>query len=500
MAPTPPSSHTATAPEQFIPDDLAVEEEITVVLRRQMPVRDEPPRSWLGGLPMMPSDVEWPTTDTLDDGPKPLNFVAQIACADLPPELWGGFGPRSGWLLLFMYGMEWDIESNPDLVRVLHVREPGPERQPPPGLGPVHDLSMSGPDYGYVRSQKEAPTVWRRWPVDIVTFPNVRAEGSSGTIAEGEDFSATLYGVADTEEARRLQPQHAPYTWRGALYVVDAVARRLADGFSMPNTDRDEFLAPGWFEDTRRKIEAEYEDLGESPLISMDPAQYPERADSISRARQRLAQLGAVRELFTRSGNGEALMSAMRQDNEARRDWWTSAAARVQEIRDEILTQPLDDPFPIEDWETLKAALEEDAASGWRVDSSRDYGVIPYAIRQSLADFSGAGTSAAITGITADFYVSPALRGRIPEGLADQLAPRWRGIHRNRPHRMGGLYDGVQTEPPEGPQTHLLLLQIATDDAMNWVWGDGGAYYFFIKASDLARGDFSEVSGMAETT
>ncbi len=39
----------------------AVMETVTVVLRRQTPPRlDEPPRSWLGGLPMLPDDVAWP--------------------------------------------------------------------------------------------------------------------------------------------------------------------------------------------------------------------------------------------------------------------------------------------------------------------------------------------------------------------------------------------------------------------------------------------------------
>jgi uncharacterized protein YwqG len=58
-----------------------------VVLCRQVPVRwDEPPRSWIGGLPMMPASVEWPlgpTSDYPERGHTPLHFVAQIACADL---------------------------------------------------------------------------------------------------------------------------------------------------------------------------------------------------------------------------------------------------------------------------------------------------------------------------------------------------------------------------------------------------------------------------------
>ncbi|MEZ5364083.1 MAG: DUF1963 domain-containing protein [Bryobacterales bacterium] len=39
----------------------------------------------------------------------------------------------------------------------------------------------------------------------------------------------------------------------------------------------------------------------------------------------------------------------------------------------------------------------------------------------------------------------------------------------------------------------LLLFQIATDDAMLWVWGDAGACYFWIQPQDLEARDFSKV-------
>ena len=30
------------------------------------------------------------------------------------------------------------------------------------------------------------------------------------------------------------------------------------------------------------------------------------------------------------------------------------------------------------------------------------------------------------------------------------------------------------------------------DDAMNWCWGDAGAYYIFVEAGDLQKLDFSK--------
>src|SRR5262249_53582743 len=56
-----------------------VVESVSVVLRRQVPVRfDEPPRSWIGGLPMMPDSTEWPLGPTMDypeRGRTPLHFI-----------------------------------------------------------------------------------------------------------------------------------------------------------------------------------------------------------------------------------------------------------------------------------------------------------------------------------------------------------------------------------------------------------------------------------------
>jgi len=70
----------------------------SVVLRRQVPIRfDEPARSWFGGLPQMPDNIRWPRVAK----GAPLHFIAQIACGDLPKQVWNGRGPRDGWLLVW---------------------------------------------------------------------------------------------------------------------------------------------------------------------------------------------------------------------------------------------------------------------------------------------------------------------------------------------------------------------------------------------------------------
>ena len=85
-------------------------------------VAPENPSSWIGGLPEMPPGVDWPQTD----GNAAL-FLAQIALSDLPDDIWGGLGPKSGWLLFFLAPRDWGG------LRVLHVKQRGAPRPYPNG-------------------------------------------------------------------------------------------------------------------------------------------------------------------------------------------------------------------------------------------------------------------------------------------------------------------------------------------------------------------------------
>ncbi len=54
----------------------------------QIPPRDAIlTRNWLGGRPRLPDAMPWPRIDGTD-----ADFIAQIACADLPAGLWDGLG------------------------------------------------------------------------------------------------------------------------------------------------------------------------------------------------------------------------------------------------------------------------------------------------------------------------------------------------------------------------------------------------------------------------
>ena len=76
--------------------------------------------SWVGGRPFLPRDVPWPDLDG-----HPCRFVAQIALHMLPPDIWGGLAPKSGWLVFFQSA------TKSHGGRILHTRTLGEERQPP---------------------------------------------------------------------------------------------------------------------------------------------------------------------------------------------------------------------------------------------------------------------------------------------------------------------------------------------------------------------------------
>lgn len=95
--------------------------------------------------------------------------------------------------------------------------------------------------------------------------------------------------------------------------------------------------------------------------------------------------------------------------------------------------------------------------------------------------------------LVADMYTDASRKGLIPDHALAEYEPHWRQLRSNRPHRLGGYHDGLQSDATVGPASELLLFQIASDDAMHWCWGDAGAYYFWIRPGHLAARDFSGV-------
>ena len=507
---TPGNTRAAPAAPVTPRSSLIVEETVSVVLRRQIPVRfDEAPRSWLGGLPMMPADVRWPTAATTDhpeQGSTPLHFVAQVACSDLPRELWGGLGPRTGWLLLFLNGEDWDVMDNPEALQVIHITELGSERQPPQGILPVHDEMYTGPDYGFVRTQAEVPTVWRRWPVDLVTVPNSPVtRGGSLTIIP-ENFASKLYenaSVAD-ERGQPVVPQVAPFSWRGALYVVDSIVRALSSGKfpELRETDREKLNSPEWVAQTGAAIDKRITD-DEAALKQWDARELnlgdakglAQRDWANKSLSERIQNLTMTRDFLNRGD----LWLRMTESLNDFRQWRVAGLARVAGMREHILSHELDTPLGAPEWETIRSALDSDRCTYWVLGYRDIREAAPMRVETSLLTLGAKGLDASRIQLAADYYsASPERRSMVPQSLIDALEPYWRRLYDNRPHRMGGVHDAIQSDPRVGPRADVLLFQIVSDNAMHWTWGDAGAYYVFIGTDQLAKHDFTRLQAFFE--
>ena len=72
------------------------------------------------------------------------------------------------------------------------------------------------------------PSTWRRWPVDLVAVPNEAHDDGYRMVVTPEELRR------HSSTAARRSPRRgptstgaAPFSWRGALYVVDSVLREL---------------------------------------------------------------------------------------------------------------------------------------------------------------------------------------------------------------------------------------------------------------------------------
>lgn len=198
----------------------------SIILKRQVPIRfDEAPRSWLGGLPMMPKLTKWPR----DGEGAPLHFIAQICCADLPRTLWNGLGPRKGWLLLFVETLKLEDHAENKTVQVLHTSNLGSEHQPPSDAPTVRHSMSDYIDYASPNIRRDVPKFWRRWPIDMVVQESEVSELGSGESnfpeIQGKDLyegTVTQRGIHELSDAL-----DRPLTWRGARYVVEGILRDL---------------------------------------------------------------------------------------------------------------------------------------------------------------------------------------------------------------------------------------------------------------------------------
>jgi hypothetical protein len=496
-----------------------VSESVTAVLKRQIPVRDEPPRSWIGGLPMLPDDVVWPRAPSdrhPDKGEIPLNFLAQIACADLPLELWGGLGPREGWLVFFApipaAGPRGDFTD----MRVFHTKELGKERPAPADKQPVGQKRTTEGLYPGL--------IYRRCPVDIVCMDNHLTHSEDLTFNGAEawapmpaNLTQILYGdVPCVEDHWRTEGQ--PFNWA-------SLALTISHGLEGLERKREKDRSMAEF---RRKLAAERAAKGGPPepnsgstfdaeaavralaAIREEEAQLatvPEHLDKEGRGRRmayvarRSAELAEQRACLARFGDpfdAQAFDDFLEQEQAARDAWLVAGEARLRDLLEAVSARPPHDLIDDTNWAYLNAILER-GHNRWFLGHTRNRVRCPEKSTRTLWDLIKRHSGSAIMSTARDLYFAgPEERGHLPGQVRAAVEASARAIWHNRPPRMGGQFQPVQDSST--PQGKVLLLQLVNDDTTGMNWGDSGALFAWIDIDALERGDFSKIRWWTENT
>ncbi|WP_434054875.1 MAG: DUF1963 domain-containing protein [Roseibium sp.] len=500
------ASHPGTPPRA----EREILETVSVVLRRQVPIRaDEKPKSWFGGLPMMPDNVPWPKSISLEHpqrGEIPLHFLAQICCAELPEELWGGLGPRDGWLLFFIDPNACDLDGRTEGFKVIHTRALGSERAAPPELGPVHDGTHTGPLDGQSEGPGDAPNTWRRWPVDLVTVPNrVVREGEVLRVAP-DRFAHVLYAGKEVSDAER-PPVPEPFTARMALAVLASIETRLAKQPlkpDLPQTVLEALEDPDAYRSLRpdtSALEHEIREMGQSLTGSEDADGEPGGAtlERLWKMEERLERDKRLTAVLDRFPSPASLRDYRQEAIRANESWRQDALRDLRDIIDQLRSGEPDRALLHGEWTDIAVHLDQTRTSYFEFRSA---GGSEQTLQAFERDISLSGlynaTYVRLWEFVADYYADPELRSLIPTDVLAQFEPFWRRLNDNRPHRTGGAFDGVQSEPKSGPASRVLLLHAASDDAMRWSWGDAGIVYFMISTQDLADGRFENATAALE--
>lgn len=498
-----------------------INENVTAVLKRQIPLRDEPPRSWIGGLPMLPDSVEWPRYASHrfpDMGEIPLNFLAQIACADLPADLWGGLGPRHGWLVFFAPRPDDGADMGTKGIKVLHTSELGRERQAPTDKQPVAATR-------YTEGYFPGP-LYRRCPVDIVCMDNDPVHPIDLPFAGAEtgspmprNLAQVLYGDVPCGPLY-WNPEGRPFN-RAALALM--LTRAIADRERQREKDQ-------WTADYRRKQAEERAAKGEPPQPQPRPgssfdaeaaaralealrdeeaklADIPEGLDEERRARRiayvahrsaEIAEQRACLGLFGAPFDHAAFVTFLEQQQAARAAW---LAAQEQAMRDLLAEQsqwPEQAPLDEAAWAECDRVFSR-GHDQWFLGRSHERVPCPQRSALSLWDLVKRQTGGANAAVARDHYFAGAeTRAALPGALREGVEASARAIEHDRPHRMGGHHQPVQEST--APRGKVMLLQMPNDDTAGMRWGDSGALFAWIGIEELARGDFSRVECWTENT
>ncbi len=383
--------------------------------------------SFFGGVPIAPAGFAWPRAARGDGALRPLHFLMQLDCGEVPAAARLGLLPDHGVLHIFL-DLEWGEGGG---CRVIHSTARAGDWAPvsaPADLEPAYGKEARY-HWPWAPALADCPATLPRWP-----FQPVAVKFTPG---EGDDDAAVASGNPyDLPEITDFQPQ-----------IIAAQGEPVA-----------------WDPISVREISPVYRTMVR-PF-----ANYPHdwRAVQIAAARM-------IKTVERRRGdrNDHKFKDMPAAERAA---FFDAVAGEAQGWLDAAHAEPPFDAVP---------ADRSDACWQWLADRY---------------DLSLLGLVDSITlAIEASLAASAEAAARVPTDVARRLHGRHalavrteNGIHVNTPDRMLALASDVQGNQWDRAATHLLLLEISSNDGIGHYFGEG-VYQFWITPEDLKARRFDRV-------
>ncbi len=188
---------------------------VPAIALARVPVPDGParPRCQIGGKPILPAEIEWPTSLVIRDRGQSedtkvigLPFLAQFDFAEIPDP--SGQLPPSGMLFVFAdidNHTGWDDEDTAGKAhRVIYVPEVAadtPAREPPGSVVPVDDSQGMGRFYDpWATHDASKPRSYAAWSLEarvVETYPEPSRNDETLAAWEAMQARFAAHGTAD---------------------------------------------------------------------------------------------------------------------------------------------------------------------------------------------------------------------------------------------------------------------------------------------------------------
>ncbi|MEA1071943.1 DUF1963 domain-containing protein [Sphingomonas sp. LY160] len=394
--------------------------------------------SYLGGLPIVPQNFDWPLVHDRKGLLERLTFMAQVDCADIPPGPGRDLLPAKGFLYFF---------------------------------APLSD--NFGPDACHFVTRYLAKPVTKTWEPTEGAFsaklpPNDPIDetwrGRRNHFDRVEIDFGWIEEPSDEEVAARRDEGHA-------FEVADIVRKEKEDGFFGPTPAENKLL---WSSEAPK--DAAWIPFASFPanwktlriLHRFVQSYYLEESGDVT---ERLTALGEVADDHPEKVRLQALQ----------REIGAVGSKMFEPFRGAINLNNKDHDAP-SDEEKGKALAFLDDIRLHGIPSSKDR---PYRHLSVPGVINRWIQSAAVHGAEAGL-IDPDGAALIPTEVIDALATR----HAPRKHHMLGEGEVVQVAADEMKDRYILLMQLGPDQSLDWLVGEMGPLQYWITPEDLAAKKF----------